>query len=50
MNHRMIRYILAWIIRLEGIFLVLPCVIALIYREFSQSLVYLAFAVILFVV
>lgn len=33
MNSSIIRYILGYIIKLEGIFLLLPCIIALIYRE-----------------
>jgi len=33
MNNSIIRYILGHIIKLEGIFLLLPCIIALIYKE-----------------
>lgn len=33
MNSSIIRYILGHIIKLEGIFLLLPCIISLIYRE-----------------
>ena len=33
MNNSIIRYILGYIIKLEGIFLLLPCIIALIYKE-----------------
>ncbi len=33
MNSSIIRYILGYILKLEGIFLLLPCVIALIYKE-----------------
>lgn len=37
MNTSMIRYILGHIIKLEGFFMLLPCVIALIYREDQLS-------------
>ena len=37
MNTSIIRYILGYIIKLEGIFLLLPCIIALIYRENELS-------------
>lgn len=33
MNSSIIRYILGYILKLEGMFLLLPCVIALIYKE-----------------
>ena len=33
MNSSIIRYILGHIIKLEGIFLLLPCIIAIIYKE-----------------
>ncbi len=33
MNGSIIRYILGYIIRLEGLFLLLPCLVALIYQE-----------------
>ena len=33
MNKSIIRYILGWVLVLEGILLLLPCLVALIYRE-----------------
>ncbi len=33
MNYSMIRYIIGWVILLEGLFLLLPCSVALIYQE-----------------
>ena len=33
MNSAMIRYVLGNVIKLEGLFLLLPCVISLIYQE-----------------
>lgn len=33
MNYRMIIYILGWVLKLEGFFLSLPCIVALIYQE-----------------
>ena len=35
MNISIIRYILGQVLRLEGLFLLLPCIVALIYRETS---------------
>lgn len=35
MNYLMIVYILGWVIKIEGIFLSLPCIVALIYQEKS---------------
>ena len=41
MNYQMVRYILMWIVKLEGVFMLLPCVIGLIYGEYDKALVYL---------
>ena len=41
MNYRMVSFILFWIIKLEGLFFLLPCLIGLIYREYSEMFVYL---------
>jgi trk system potassium uptake protein TrkH len=35
MNYSVIRYILCWVLQVEGLFMALPCVTALIYREES---------------
>ena len=43
MNSSMIRYILGNVIKLEGLFLLLPCVISLIYRE-SEGGIYICLA------
>ncbi len=43
MNSSMIRYILGNVIKLEGIFLLLPCLIALIFQE-KEGLIYLGVA------
>lgn len=45
MNTSIIRYILGHIIKLEGFFMLLPCVIALIFHE-KELFVYLAMAVV----
>jgi trk system potassium uptake protein TrkH len=45
MNKRVIGWVIAWLLKLEGYLLLLPCVIACIYQE-KQGLVYLAFAII----
>ena len=33
MNNAMIRYILGQVLRIEGILMLLPCIVAVIYRE-----------------
>ena len=43
MNYQMIRFVLGWILKVEGALLLLPCLIALIYQE-RQGFVYLALA------
>lgn len=43
MNFSIIRYILGWILKIEGAFMLLPCLTALIYKE-SQGFIYLAVA------
>lgn len=35
MNFSIIRYILGWVLNFEGAFMLLPCIVALIYRESS---------------
>lgn len=45
MNSSMIRYILGQVIKLEGLFLLLPCIIALIYQE-SEGFIYLGLSAI----
>lgn len=45
MNTSIIRYILGQVLRIEGLFLFLPCLVAIIYREY-QGLVYFGVALI----
>lgn len=45
MNNAMIRYILGTILKIEGALLLLPCLIALIYRE-REGFIYLIFALV----
>ena len=45
MNYSMIRYIIGWVLTLEAIFLLLPCLVAVIYRE-KSGLAFLAVAVV----
>ena len=40
MNYKMIRYILGWVLKVTGLLMLLPCLIALVYGE-SQGWVYL---------
>lgn len=48
MNYSMIRFVLGWVLKVEGMLMLLPCFIALIYRE-PEGKIYLllAFAAIL---
>lgn len=45
MNFSIIRYILGWILKMEGAFMLLPCLTALIYKE-QQGFIYLAVAMV----
>lgn len=44
MNNPMVRYIVGWVIRLEGLFLILPAVTAAVYRE-KEGFIFLGCAV-----
>lgn len=44
MNYAIIRYIMGWILKFESAFLLLPCIVGLLYKEYSASLSYLATA------
>ena len=46
MNHRMIRYIVLWILKIEGLFMLLPVLTGLIYAEYREALIYLLIAAI----
>lgn len=48
MNISMIRYILCQIMRIEGIFLLLPCIVAAFYQE-SEGFIYLCIALALII-
>lgn len=41
MNYPMIRYVLAWVLKVEGMLLALPVLVALIYGEKTEGLCYL---------
>ena len=32
MNYRMIRYILSWVLNIAGLLMLLPCIVAIVYR------------------
>ena len=46
MNHKMIRYIVLWILKIEGLFMLLPLIVGLIYSEYRETLIYLAVALV----
>jgi trk system potassium uptake protein TrkH len=48
MNKSFIRYILGTILKAEGVFLLLPVVIAAIYREGTEGVIYLGSAAVCF--
>ena len=50
MNFSMIVYILAWVLRIEGISLLLPFICAIIYREHSSAAAILSVSAISLVV
>lgn len=45
MNHKTIFFIIGWILKFEFIFLLLPALTGLFYKEFKDSLIYVAVAV-----
>ncbi len=45
MNHRLVFFIIGWILKFEAVFLLLPSLVGLFYHEFRQSLTYLCIAV-----
>lgn len=47
MNKSIIRYILCRVLQFEGVFLLLPCIISLVYKE-KQGLVFLVFGLFVF--
>ena len=44
MNHKLVFYIIGWILKFEAIFLLLPALVGLFYREFRHSLTYIGVA------
>ena len=48
MNYSMIRYVLFRLLRVFGLLLVLPLLVALIYREYDSALVFVVMAVVCF--
>ena len=49
MNYAMIRYILGWVLKVEGVLMLLPCLVSLVYRE-REGVVYLALAIAAFLI
>lgn len=45
MNFSIIIHILSWVIGLQGIFMLLPCIVGFLYGEINDALIYLAVAV-----
>ena len=44
MNHRLIFFIIGWILKFEAVFLLLPSLVGLFYQELRQSLTYVGVA------
>ncbi len=49
MNYRVVGWVLAWVLKIEGFLMLIPCLISLIYRD-RQGLIYLLLAAIAIVV
>ena len=47
MNRAIIRYILGIVLKIEGVLMLLPCIVALIYQE-VQGIYYIIIAVLAF--
>lgn len=48
MDYKIVRYILGWILKFEAIFLLLPALVGILYKEYSHSLIYVGVAVLCF--
>ncbi len=48
MNHRLINYIIGWILKFEALFLLLPMLVGMVYREYHIASIYLVTALICF--
>lgn len=44
MNHKLVFYIIGWLLKFEAIFLLLPSLVGLIYQEFRETLIYVGVA------
>ncbi len=45
MNYLIIINILGWVLGLQGIFMIPPCLVGIIYKEYHDALIYLAFSI-----
>ncbi len=45
MNYSIIIYILGWVFTLQGIFMLPPCLVGVIYKEYHDSLIYITFSI-----
>ena len=50
MNRSIIRYILARVLEFEALFLLLPCIVAIVYREKESGIAFFVVAVLCFVI
>ncbi len=50
MNRSIIRYILARVLEFEALFLLLPCVVAIVYREKESGIAFFAVALLCFII
>ena len=41
MNYRVILQILGWVLHLQGVFMLLPCLVGFIYKEYHDAWIYL---------
>ena len=50
MNHKLIFYIIGWILRFESLFLLLPALVGLFYQEFRESFIFFITALLCFII
>lgn len=49
MNHKLIFYIIGWILRFESVFLLLPALVGIFYKEFRESLIFAGTSLLCFI-
>jgi len=50
MNYKLISYIIGWILKFEALFLLLPALVGILYKEWKETVIYLAIALLCFLI